>query len=77
MDVSIRASSHRWGLLEKPALAGEMDGLSHRYENKRRISTGGDSRLRLDMLFQHHPILVHGVLAILPKSPEGFRLNVC
>jgi len=53
--------SHRWGLLEKPALAGEMEGLLHYMTDEQKAAFQPvPIALKKGYASFHHPLLVHG-----------------
>jgi ectoine hydroxylase-related dioxygenase (phytanoyl-CoA dioxygenase family) len=53
--------SHKWGLLDKPALAGEMDGLMQFLSNEQKSDF---KPIPVEMTkgygVFHHPLLIHG-----------------
>jgi ectoine hydroxylase-related dioxygenase (phytanoyl-CoA dioxygenase family) len=53
--------SHRWGLLDKPELAGDMDGLNQ-YLTEQQIAEFKPVPIELKKGYGtfHHPLLVHG-----------------
>ncbi|MDX2249593.1 MAG: phytanoyl-CoA dioxygenase family protein [Bacteroidia bacterium] len=70
--------SHRWGLLDKPDLAGNMDGLMDYLteEQKAQFSTVAIEMEKGHGTF-HHPLLVHGSYENRsPRSRRAFVLNV-
>ncbi|MEZ4830300.1 MAG: phytanoyl-CoA dioxygenase family protein, partial [Bacteroidia bacterium] len=70
--------SHRWGLLDKPDLAGNMDGLMEYLteEQKSQFSTVAIEMEKGHGTF-HHPLLVHGSYENRsPRSRKAFVLNV-
>jgi len=70
--------SHRWGLLEKPTLAGEMDGLKAMLSEEQRAQFKPVAiPLKAGYAAFHHPLLVHGSYAnYSPRSRKAFVLNV-
>jgi ectoine hydroxylase-related dioxygenase (phytanoyl-CoA dioxygenase family) len=70
--------SHRWGLLDKPALAGEMDGLMAMMTEAQKADFKPVAiPLKAGHAAFHHPLLVHGSFAnFSPKSRKAFVLNV-
>lgn len=70
--------SHRWGLLEKPALAGEMDGLMEMMSEEQKASFQPVAiPLQAGYAAFHHPLLVHGSFAnFSARSRRAFVLNV-
>jgi ectoine hydroxylase-related dioxygenase (phytanoyl-CoA dioxygenase family) len=70
--------SHRWGLLEKPALAGDMDGLLPALtEEQRKMFMPIPVPLKAGYATFHHPLLVHGSYAnTTERQRRAFVLNV-
>lgn len=71
--------SHNWGLLEKPELAGDMDGLKQSL-TEAQIKTFNPVAVELKKGYAafHHPLMVHGSYANKsPLSRRAFVLNVC
>ena len=70
--------SHRWGLLDKPALAGEMDGLMAMMTEAQKANFKPVAiPLKAGHAAFHHPLLVHGSFAnFSPRSRKAFVLNV-
>lgn len=70
--------SHRWGLLEKPTLAGEMDGLLAMLSEEQKAQFSPVAiPLKAGYAAFHHPLLVHGSYAnYSPRSRKAFVLNV-
>lgn len=70
--------SHRWGLLEKPALAGAMDGLLEMLSAEQKAQFAPVAiPLKAGYAAFHHPLLVHGSYAnYSPRSRKAFVLNV-
>lgn len=71
--------SHQWGLLEKPELAGEMDGLMQFMSESQKASF--DKAVPVEMkrgyATFHHPLMVHGSHANKSDhSRRAFVLNV-
>ena len=70
--------SHRWGLLEKPDLAGDMDGLI-KYLTDQQIAEFKPVPIELKKGHAtfHHPLMVHGSFANKSKkSRRAFVLNI-
>lgn len=70
--------SHRWGLLEKPALAGEMDGLKALL-NEQQLADFKPVAIPLKAGYAtfHHPLMVHGSYAnYSDQARRAFVLNV-
>jgi ectoine hydroxylase-related dioxygenase (phytanoyl-CoA dioxygenase family) len=70
--------SHRWGLLEKPALAGDMDGLLPALTEKQRaMFTPVPVPLKAGYATFHHPLLIHGSYAnTTERQRRAFVVNV-
>lgn len=70
--------SHRWGLLEKPELAGEMEGLmDYLTKEQRRAFNPKPIELKQGYATFHHPLLVHGSYENRSSnSRRAFVLNV-
>jgi len=70
--------SHRWGLLEKPSLAGDMDGLMGMLSEEQKGQFAPVAiPLKAGYAAFHHPLLVHGSYAnYSPRSRKAFVLNV-
>jgi ectoine hydroxylase-related dioxygenase (phytanoyl-CoA dioxygenase family) len=70
--------SHRWGLLEKPALAGQMDGLkAFLTEEQKAAFEPVAVELKAGYATFHHPLMVHGSYENRSeKSRRAFVLNV-
>ena len=71
--------SHRWNLLNKTALAGDMEGLYEHLDAGQRRAF--DNKVAIEMKAGygtfHHPLLVHGSYANhSPRSRRAFVLNV-
>jgi len=71
--------SHKWGLLEKTELAGEMEGL-FKYlstEQKEKLANPVFIEMKAGYGTFHHPLMVHGSSAnSSPRSRRAFVLNV-
>lgn len=70
--------SHRWGLLEKPTLAGEMEGLM-KSMTEDQMAQFNPLPIELERGFAtfHHPLLVHGSYGNnSERSRRAFVLNV-
>ncbi|SIO14172.1 Ectoine hydroxylase-related dioxygenase, phytanoyl-CoA dioxygenase (PhyH) family [Algoriphagus halophilus] len=70
--------SHRWGLLDKPALAGEMDGLKTMLtEQQLKEFNPVAVPLKAGYATFHHPLMVHGSFANYSENARrAFVLNV-
>ena len=70
--------SHRWGLLEKPDLAGSMDGLMGMLSEEQKAQFAPVAiSLKAGYAAFHHPLLVHGSYAnYSPRSRKAFVVNV-
>lgn len=70
--------SHNWGLLDKPALAGDMDGLMQQLTDEQRSAFKPvPIQLKKGHATFHHPLMVHGSYAnSSPRSRRAFVLNV-
>lgn len=70
--------SHNWGLLDKPALAGDMDGLMQQLtDDQRSAFKPVPIELKKGHATFHHPLMVHGSYAnSSPRSRRAFVLNV-
>lgn len=70
--------SHHWGLLDKPALAGDMDGLmQYLTEEQKSQFKPTPIELKAGHATFHHPLMVHGSYAnSSPRSRRAFVLNV-
>ena len=70
--------SHKWGLLDKPALAGEMDGLKQFLtEEQKSAFNPVPIELKKGYATFHHPLMVHGSYENRSdKSRRAFVLNV-
>ncbi|MBK8506624.1 MAG: phytanoyl-CoA dioxygenase family protein [Saprospiraceae bacterium] len=70
--------SHRWGLLEKPELAGQMDGLLTHLTEEQRVNFNAIP-IEMEMGYGtfHHPLLIHGSYENRSeRSRRAFVLNV-
>jgi ectoine hydroxylase-related dioxygenase (phytanoyl-CoA dioxygenase family) len=70
--------SHRWGLLEKPALAGQMDGLkAFLSESQLADFNPVAAELKAGYATFHHPLMVHGSYENKSeRSRRAFVINV-
>jgi hypothetical protein len=70
--------SHRWGLLEKPELAGDMGGLNkYLSEQQKAEFKPVPIEMKKGYATFHHPLMVHGSFANhSSKSRRAFVLNV-
>jgi ectoine hydroxylase-related dioxygenase (phytanoyl-CoA dioxygenase family) len=70
--------SHKWGLLEAPKLAGDMDGLlAYLTEEQKAQFTPVPIELKKGYATFHHPLMVHGSQANRSeRSRRAFVLNV-
>jgi len=71
--------SHRWGLLEKPGLTGEMDGLKAYLSSEQADALQNPLPIEMEKGHAtfHHPLLVHGSFENLSERPRrAFVLNV-
>lgn len=71
--------SHRWGLLDKPELAGDMDGLNDYLTPQQREEFKNKVAIEMKKGYGtfHHPLLVHGSYQNKSASPRrAFVLNV-
>lgn len=70
--------SHRWGLLDKPALAGDMEGLmTHLTAEQKQAFIPVPIELKAGHATFHHPLMVHGSYAnSSPRARRAFVLNV-
>ena len=71
--------SHRWGLLERPELAGEMEGLMNFLSEEQKAAFKPiPIELKKGYGTFHHPLLVHGSYGNKSaRSRRAFVLNVC
>lgn len=69
--------SHRWGLLERPSLAGEMNGLMEFLNDEQKAAFKPISiKLKKGYATFHHPLLVHGSYENKSeRSRRAFVLN--
>lgn len=70
--------SHRWGLLEKPELAGEMDGLlGFMTDQQKSEFKSVPIEMKMGYGTFHHPLMVHGSYENRSdRSRRAFVLNV-
>lgn len=70
--------SHNWGLLDKPELAGDMDGvLDYLTEEQKKAFKPVPVELKNGYATFHHPLMVHGSYKNdSPRSRRAFVLNV-
>lgn len=70
--------SHKWGLLEKPELAGEMDGLMQFMTDEQKTDFKPiPIELKKGYATFHHPLMVHGSYENKSeRSRRAFVLNV-
>lgn len=70
--------SHRWGLLDAPALAGDMDGLLQSLTEEQRVQFNPvPVELEKGYATFHHPLMVHGSYENKSdRSRRAFVLNV-
>ena len=71
--------SHRWGLLNKPVLTGEMEGLKAflNEEQIHRLDNPTPIEMKKGYAAFHHPLLVHGSFENNSERPRrAFVLNV-
>lgn len=71
--------SHNWGLLDAPALAGEMEGLMHFLSESQREQFNNPVAIELKKGYGtfHHPLMVHGSYKNeSDRSRRAFVLNV-
>jgi ectoine hydroxylase-related dioxygenase (phytanoyl-CoA dioxygenase family) len=70
--------SHNWGLLEKPELAGEMEGLMEFLTDEQKAAFKPvPIELKRGYGTFHHPLLIHGSYENKsPRSRRAFVLNV-
>jgi ectoine hydroxylase-related dioxygenase (phytanoyl-CoA dioxygenase family) len=71
--------SHRWGLLNKPVLTGEMEGLKAflNEEQTRKLDTPTPIEMKKGYAAFHHPLLVHGSFENnSERQRRAFVLNV-
>lgn len=73
------SGSHRWGLLNKPVLTGEMEGLKAflNEEQTRKLDRPTPIEMKKGYAAFHHPLLVHGSFENNSERPRrAFVLNV-
>ncbi len=71
--------SHKWGLLEKPSLTGEMIGLTKFLTNEQVKALDNAIPVKMNKGYAsfHHPLLVHGSFENNSGNPRrAFVLNV-
>lgn len=70
--------SHKWGLLEAPEIAGEMEGLLQFLSDEQKAEFKPEPiELKRGYATFHHPLMVHGSLENKSKiSRRAFVLNV-
>ena len=71
--------SHKWGLLDAPALAGDMDGLMNSLNKKQKEQFRNPVAIELEKGYAtfHHPLMVHGSYENKSNhSRKAFVLNV-
>lgn len=70
--------SHKWGLLDKPELAGEMDGLlGYMSEEQKQNFKSVPIEMEMGYGTFHHPLMVHGSYENRSeRSRRAFVLNV-
>jgi ectoine hydroxylase-related dioxygenase (phytanoyl-CoA dioxygenase family) len=70
--------SHNWGLLDKPPLAGDMDGLMQYLSDEQKAAFRPiPIELKAGHATFHHPLMVHGSQAnSSPRSRRAFVTNV-
>ncbi len=70
--------SHNWGLLDKPELAGEMEGLMKSLNEEQKAAFKPiPVELKKGRAAFHHPLMVHGSYANKsPRARRAFVLNV-
>ncbi len=71
--------SHKWGLLDRPSLTGEMKGLSEflNEEQNRALEQPIPIEMKSGYATFHHPLLVHGSFENLSERPRrAFVINV-
>jgi len=71
--------SHTWGLLDKPELAGDMEGLLQflNDDQKKQFDAKVPIEMKKGYASFHHPLLVHGSYANKSSRPRrAFVLNV-
>jgi ectoine hydroxylase-related dioxygenase (phytanoyl-CoA dioxygenase family) len=71
--------SHKWGLLDKPELAGDMEGLQQYLtdDQKKQFANKVPIEMKRGYGTFHHPLMVHGSYENKSASPRrAFVLNV-
>jgi ectoine hydroxylase-related dioxygenase (phytanoyl-CoA dioxygenase family) len=70
--------SHRWGLLEKPELAGQMDGLLAHLTAEQKLNFQAiPIEMQMGYGTFHHPLMIHGSYENRSeRSRRAFVLNV-
>jgi ectoine hydroxylase-related dioxygenase (phytanoyl-CoA dioxygenase family) len=71
--------SHKWGLLDKPELAGNMEGLLQflNEDQKKQFASKVPIEMKKGYAAFHHPLMVHGSYANKSSRPRrAFVLNV-
>lgn len=71
--------SHNWGLLDRPALTGEMEGLKAFLDEEQAALLETPTPIEMERGYAsfHHPLLVHGSFENLSERPRrAFVLNV-
>jgi len=71
--------SHRWGLLDKPSLAGDMDGLAKFLTEEQRAQFEQKVPIEMEAGYGtfHHPLMVHGSYTnSSERARRAFVLNV-
>lgn len=70
--------SHRWGLLDKPELAGDMEGLMDYLTEEQKVEFKPEPiELKKGYATFHHPLMVHGSYEnSSDRSRRAFVLNV-
>lgn len=73
------SGSHRWGLLEKPELAGEMNGIHEFLDDDQKAAFKESIAVKMPKGYAsfHHPLMVHGSFENKSEnSRRAFVLNV-
>ena len=71
--------SHKWGLLPKPVIAGELDGIKDflNDEQKKQFERPRFAELKAGEAVFHHPLTLHGSGAnTSPRPRRAFVINV-
>lgn len=71
--------SHRWGLIDKPELAGDMEGVKHflNDEQKKTFANKVAIEMKRGHATFHHPLLMHGSYEnSSSKARRAFVINV-